>query len=79
MYSKVLSWNSVKPGLPQWLSGKESAGNVADTGSVPELGRSPRGGNGNPLPYSSLESPMGRGAWQAIVHGIKNSWTQLSN
>ena len=39
-------------------------------GSIPELGRSPVEGNGNPLQYSCLENPMGRGAWQATVHGI---------
>ena len=32
---------------------------------------SPGGGNGNPLQYSCLENPMDRGAWQAIVHGVK--------
>ena len=31
-------------------------------GSIPGLGRSPGGGNGNPLQYSCLENPMGRGA-----------------
>ena len=37
-----------------------------DLGSIPGLGRSPAGGNGNPLQYSCLENPMDRGAWQAI-------------
>ena len=36
-------------------------------------------GNGNPLQYSCLENPMGRGAWQAAVHGVAKSQTQLSN
>ena len=36
-------------------------------------------GNGNPLQYSCLESPMGRGAWWAAVHGVVKSWTRLSN
>ena len=44
-----------------------SAGN---TGSNPGSGRSPGGGNGNPLQYSCLENPMDRGAWWATVHGI---------
>ena len=35
--------------------------------------------NGNPLQYSDLENSMDRGAWQAIVHGVTKSWTQLSN
>ena len=33
--------------LPWWLSGKESACNAGDTGSVPKLGRYPGGGLGN--------------------------------
>ena len=41
------------------------------------LGRFPGGGNGNPLQYSCLESPMNRGAWQATVHRVAQSWTQL--
>ena len=36
-----------------------------------------REGNGNPLQYSCLENPMDRGAWQAIVHRVAKSWTQL--
>ena len=34
-------------------------------------------GNGNPLQYSCLENPMDREAWQATVHGVLKSWTQL--
>ena len=53
------------------------AGGIRDRGSVPGLGRSPGGVNGNPLQYSCLGNPMNRGAWQATVHrGMKN-WTQL--
>ena len=37
------------------------------------------GGNGNPLQYSCLETPMDRGAWRATVHGVSKSWTQLSD
>ena len=43
-----------------------NAGDAGDTGSVPGLGRSPRGGNDN----LCLENPMDRGAWWATVHGI---------
>ena len=43
--------------------GKESTCNIEDLGSIPELGRSPGEGNGNPLQYSCLENPMDRGAW----------------
>ena len=46
-----------------------SAGDVI-MGSIPALGRSPGGGHGNPLQYTSLENPMDRGAWQATVHGV---------
>ena len=44
-----------------------SAGDTRDTGSIPGLGRSPGEGNGNPLQYSCLENPMGKGAWWATV------------
>ena len=36
-------------------------------------------GNGNPLQYSCLENPMDGGAWQAAVHGVARSQTQLLN
>ena len=49
-----------------------------DMGSIPGSGRSPGGGNGNPLQYSCLENPMDRGSWWATVHGVTKSWTQLS-
>ena len=58
-------------GLPRWLSGKESAGQAGDMGSIPGSARSPGVGNGNPLQYSCLENPMNRGAWQATVHGLQ--------
>ena len=51
-----------------------NAGDVRDTGLIPESGRSPGGGHGNPLQYSCLENPMDRGAWQAIVHRVPKSW-----
>ena len=56
-----------------------SGGDGRDMGSVPGLGRFPGVGNGNLLWYSCLEHPMDRGARQAIVHGVANSWTGLSN
>ena len=58
------------PGLPRWLSGKESTCNAGDMGPVSGLGWYPGRGNGNPLQYSCLGSPMDRGAWQATVHGV---------
>ena len=45
------------------------AGDIRDVGSIPEWGRSPGGGQGNPLQYSCLENPMARGAWWAAVCG----------
>ena len=48
-------------------------------GSITGSERSPGEGNGNPLQYSCLENPMDRVAWQATVHGVTESWTQLRN
>ena len=50
---------------------------IKDMGSIPESGRSPRGGHGNPLQYSYLENPMDREAWWATVHGVTRSQTHL--
>ena len=57
-----------------------SAGDARDMGSIPESGRSPGEGNGNPLQYSCLEDPMDRGAWWATVLGVAKRHTteQLS-
>ena len=66
-------------GLPWGSDGKESASNAADPGWIPEWGRSPGERNGNPFQYSCLEKPMDRRAWQATVHGVGMSWTQLSD
>ena len=56
-----------------------SAGAARDTGSVPELERSPGGGNGNPLQYFCLENSMGGQASWATVRGTAKSWTLLSD
>ena len=56
-----------------------NVGDVGDTGSIPGLGRSPGGGNGNLLQYSCLENPMAKGAWRATVPGVARSQTRLSN
>ena len=52
-----------------------SAEEVRDVGLIPGLGRSPGRGQGNPLQYSCLETPMARGAWRATVHRVTNSHT----
>ena len=64
--------------LPCGSDSKESACNVGDPGSIPESGRSPGEGNGNPLQYSCLENPMNREAWWVTVHGVTESWTWLT-
>ena len=61
-----------KQGFPGGTMAKNppvSAGDTEEVVSIPGLGRSPGGGNGNPCQYSCLEDSMDRGAWQAIVHG----------
>ena len=54
-----------------------NAGDKRDTGSIPGLGKSLGGGNGNPLQYSCPENSMDRGAWWARVPGVTNSRIQL--
>ena len=78
-------WGQVRgqpaQGGPSWrLSGKDSACNAGDMGSIPGLGRSPGGGNGNSLQYSCLENPMHRGAWWATDSpGVAKSGIRLSD
>ena len=62
-------------GFPGGTSGKESACNAGDTGSVPGLERFPGEGNVNRLQYFCQENPMDREAWQATVHSVTKSWT----
>ena len=52
-----------------------NAGDPRDAGSILGSGRSPGGGNGNPLQYSCLGNSMGRGAWRATVHEVTKSGT----
>ena len=60
-------------GFPGGSAGKESAYNAGDMGLIPGLGRSPGGGKGYLLQYSSLENSM-----DCIVHGVAKSQTRLS-
>ena len=57
-----------------------NAGDARDTGSIPGLGRSPGGGNGNLLQFSCLKTPMDKGAWwelQRVGHGRANERTNM--
>ena len=65
--------------FPGGSDGKQSAFYAGDPGSTPGSGRSPGEGNGNPIQYSCLKNPMDRGAWWAVVYGVKKSQTQLSD
>ena len=49
---------------------KNPPAKAGDAGSIPESGRSPGGGNGNPHQYSCLENPIDRGVWWAVVHRV---------
>ena len=66
-------------GFPGSSEVKASACNVGELGSIPGLERSPGEGNGNPVQYSCLENPMDRGAWWAILHGVAENQTRLSD
>ena len=75
---------SLLEGFPGGSGVKNPSTNAGDTGdvsSIPGLGRSPGGGNGNVPQYSCLENSMDRGAWQATVHGItkESNTTQQLN
>ena len=61
--------------FPGGSVGKESTCRTGDIGLIPESGRFPRRGHGNPLQCSCLENPMDRGAWQATIHRVTKSRT----
>ena len=52
-----------------------NAGDARDSSSVPGSGRSPGGGNGNPLQYPGLGNPTDRRAWWSIIHEVTKSDT----
>ena len=66
MWVIVCVWGWGRGSFPDGLVVKNLP--TGDSGSIPRLGRSPGGGHGNPLRYSCLENPTGRGAWWATVH-----------
>ena len=61
---------SVGVSLVAWMV-KNLPANAGDPSLIPGWGRSPGGGNGNPLQYSCLENPMDRGTWRARVHRLQ--------
>ena len=64
-------------GFPGGSVAKNLPASAGDLGSIPGLGRSPGGGNGNPLQDPCLENPMDRGAWPAAVCGVAKSQIRL--
>ena len=67
-------------GFPGGTSDNEPAcqsGDVRRQGSIPRFGRSPGGGQGNPLQCSCLDNPIDKGAWGATVHGVTQSLIRL--
>ena len=47
---------------------------VKDVSLIPGLGRSPGGGNSNPLQYACLENPVDRGAWWVTKSRTEATW-----
>ena len=61
-------------GIPRWLSGKEFTCQAGDVSSIPESGRFPGIGHGNPLQYSCLGNPMDTGTLvDYSLYGLKES------
>ena len=59
--------NSDSPGGSVVKDPPANAGAAGDTGSIPGSGRTPGGGNGNPLQHPSWDNPMDRGTWTSTV------------
>ena len=68
--STVVPFYGASPVAQLVVNPQANAGNARDVGSIPESGRFPGKGNGNPLQYSYLENAVDRGAWQATVPGV---------
>ena len=75
----IISLYTYSQGFPGSSMVKNLLANAGDAGSIPGWGRSPGGGNDNPLQYYCLENPMDRGVWWVTVHGVTKSQTQLSD
>ena len=50
-----------------------------NVGDAEDTGLFPRGGHGNPLQYSCLETPMDRRGWRATVHGVTKNWNDWAH
>ena len=80
LQERILEWVAISSsnlipamvyiGFPGGSEVKNLPAKAGDTGSTPGSGRSPGGGNGNPLQYSYLGNPMNRGARQDTVHVV---------
>ena len=55
----------------------DNAGHIRDVGSISGSGRPSGRVDSNPLQYSCLENPMGRGTWGSVAHGVAQSQTKL--
>ena len=73
--TKQLSLSHYSEALPGGSVVKNLPANAAAGCSIPGLGRSPGGGDGNLLQYSCLGNPMNRGIWWATVYGVAESDT----
>ena len=70
MLNKNNTKQPMTEGFPGGSVAKNSPASAGEVGSISDLGRPRGGGNSNPLQYSCLENPMGRGAWWTAVHGV---------
>ena len=71
--ARVLEWGAIAFSNQAALMIKNLSANAVDArdmGSILGLGRSPGGGNGNPLQYSCLRNPVDRGVWWTTVHKV---------
>ena len=75
--TKLVYCCKLTKGFPGGLAVKNLPGNARDMGSIPGLGRSSEGEQGNPLQYILPGESHDRIAWWATVHGVSKRWTQL--